>query len=327
MNLIDLVSYADRKGFDSICLGLSNEPILFGLDSEFLKPDFKFAQSNVEDIIAELIDEESYAILNETGSLDGLNNVGNHNSIYYKFYMIGGRINLFLHLIKLQLPEYVNIKEFYGHINNCIKVRQYTSIGCRDDNLSRLAVLGSIQALTNYYKKVIIIDFEKGRYLKNINNDNTNISFLEVEYDDDMGALAGLMNERYFHNSGLIIISDPIKLMGAPYEFMSKIKPFASNMVLITSGCSNMSQLSATTTQNYPQTKPDAIIYVLTIIIQNNRYALYSINDHSNTKLAANISIEKSLVAIYEKYKLELSEIKNAINNNNVDYNKFLEEI
>jgi hypothetical protein len=311
MNLADLVGWADKKDFDCINLGLPGRPLSFSRGEESYDPDFKFSQNDAEDIISELLDEESYSELVESGYMEGASGLGESTKIYFKFYMSGGAVNLFLHLAKPKLAEFKNIKQFSSFLLNSTSTHRYVHIGCSEDNSMRYSLLIILNKLADTGKKAVIVDFEKGRYTSDINKNNPSNYTVDLDYGDDAGMGNLIISERYFRDFEVIIVAD------AP-----KLKAINPRVTLISGGIDSYNSLPAI----YPSSlnAVDCLISISTVSIRNNNFLIYGHRSSDGLEFTYDYPMERSLAEVCSDYQLQLPEAKRVIDSRGMDYSKFL---
>lgn len=322
MNLADLVGWADKKDFDCINLGLPGRPLSFSRGEESFDPDFKFSQNDAEDIISELLDEESYSELVESGYMEGTSGLGESTKIYFKFYMSGGAVNLFLHLVKPKLAEFKNIKQFSSFLIDSASIHHCVHIGCSDDNSMRYSLLIILKKLTDMGKKAVIVDFEKERYTSDISRNSPGNYIVDLEYGDDVGIVNSIISERYFRDFEVIIVADALRLNEGPLQLAAKLKAINPRVTLISGGIDSYDSLLAI----YPASLNtiDCLISVSTVSIRNNNFLIYGRQNSDGLEFIDDYPMEKSLAEICSDYQLQLPEAKKVIDSRGMDYSKFL---
>ena len=322
MNLADLVGWADKKDFDCINLGLPGRPLSFSRGEESFDPDFKFSQNDAEDIISELLDEESYSELVESGYMEGTSGLGESTKIYFKFYMSGGAVNLFLHLVKPKLAEFKNIKQFSSFLLDSTSTHRYVHIGCSDDNSMRYSQLTILKKLADMGRKAVIVDFEKERYTSDINRNNPGNYIVGLEYGDDVGIGNSIISERYFRDFEVIIVADALKLDEGPLQLAAKLKAINPRVTLISGGIDSYNSFPAI----YPGSlnEVDCLISVSAVSIRNNNFLIYGSKNSDGLEFINEYPMERSLAEVCSDYQLQLPEAKKVIDSRGMDYSKFL---
>lgn len=322
MNLADLVGWADKKDFDCINLGLPGRPLSFSRGEESFDPDFKFSQNDADDIISELLDEESYSGLAESGYMEGVSVLGENIKIYFKFYMSSGAVNLFLHLVKPKITEYKNIKKFSSFLLDCALNQNYIHIGCSDDNSMRYSLLIILKRLADIGGKVVIIDFERERYTSDINKNNPSTYVMDLEYGSDAEIGNLIISEKYFRDFEVIVIADSLKLNDGPLRLATKLKFINPKITIFSAGIDSYNNLIAVYEDNLNSI--DSLISVSTVSIRNDNFLIYGCRSSDGLEFTEKYPMERSMVEACGDHQLQLPEVKEMIDSRGMDYSKFL---